>query len=226
MDHAKLSPAEIIDLFAFLDSETPAAQNWMGNYLTNKGILIPMKIYGTQNLKLQLANIFLSTKKSSSDIKLFARKMGNAWRVKNHRQNKNIVSLSVSLDRSVTTQLSKMSKGKKKSEVVTQLIENNYHEFLLSNERLKTKKIEAKGIRKIEERNLESHALLNRVTSSTSAELSQLLASQKQKNEDLREGIAKLYDLIFSANDQGLTIDDQTLVQATKIYYSHIERES
>lgn len=226
MNHAQLSLPEIINLFAFLDSETPAAQNWMENYLTNKGILIPMKIYGTQNLKLQLANIFLSTKKSSSDIKLFARKMGNAWRVKNHRQNKNIVSLSVSLDRSVTTQLSKMSKGKKKSEVVTQLIENNYHEFLLSNERLKNKNIEAKRIRKIEERNLESHALLNRETSSNSAELSQLLASQKQKNEELREGIAKLYDLIFSANEQDLTIDDQTLAQATKIYYSHLERES
>jgi len=41
---------------------------------------------------------------------------------------------------------------------------------------------------------------------------------------DLEEVIAKLYDILFSANVQNRVIDDMTLLQATKIYYAAFEK--
>lgn len=222
--HKPFSTLEAMKLFDFFDSATPTTTNWIFDYLIKQGIPSSTPITGSQSHKQWLAELLISLGQTEDKIRLFANKMRNAWRVRNYRQKNNIVSLSVSLDRSVTTQLSQMSKGKKKADVVTQLIEDNYREFLLSNERIKTKKNEAKEIRKMAQNNLEAKSLLNMNTPCDAANFSQLLASQKQKNEELREGMAKLYDIIFLAHGQNQKVDDQLLLQATKIYYRAFDK--
>jgi hypothetical protein len=205
---------ELVKLFDFLDSDTPSSKIWVQRYLTKHGIglslhtyQVPLKQYATEQVR-QLGL-------THTDIKLFAQRMGNAWRTRKHRQKKDVVSLSVSIEKSVADHLSIMSKGRKKADVVSMLIQNNFQAFLVEENLRKDKRAEEKRILKMQCSHAFHEKLLNRPPTETTQVVSQAIQA-----EEFKEAIAQLYDIIFSANERCEAIDDQTLIQATKIYYA------
>lgn len=215
----QLSPPDIIKLFDFLDSETPAAVQWAREYLTNKGVWLPPEVQSTGNIKVFLATNIPSLSKSKSELKAIARTMSSAWRVRKHRQNKNIGTLSLSLDKAVLAQLNKMCHGQKKAEIISLLIYGGYEEFLKYKTADKAKLEEQKRIREMAQERKKFDKLLKKNQTQAVEELETIKALQTQ-NDQLKRDLATLYDLIFSANEQGSTIDDQNLLQATKLYYN------
>lgn len=210
---------DIIKLFNFLDSETIAARNWIKLYLAKQGVFLEPNPANIESVRVNLVQIFTSQGRTQADIELFARKMGNAWRVKKHRQSKGRVSVSLTLDNSVAAHLSQMSKGKTKTDVITRLIQGNYQEFLTQENIQKAKLAEKKNILQMQRESNKFEKRFSKPSVPTQQPSLQLELLQA-KADDLRSGIAKLYDLIFSAHEQGQTIEDQFLLEATKIYYA------
>lgn len=209
-----LSVPELVKLFEFLDSDTPTAVNWVYRYLTKQGInttdsaiQLPVKQLVLELVAQQI--------RDPGQIKLFAKKMGNAWRIRKHRQKKNVVSLSVSIDKSVADHLSMMSKGRKKADVVSMLIQNNFQAFLVEENLRKAKRAEGTRILKMQREQVLSEKPHNK----PSSEITQVV-SQANQVKECRESMAHLYEIILYAHDKGEAIDMQTLIQATKIYYA------
>lgn len=203
---------ESIKLFEFLDSDTPAVANWVYRYLSKQGInhlgsAIQMPV---KQLVLELVEQQI---RDPGQIKLFAKKMANAWRIRKHRQKKDVVSLSVSIEKSVADHLSKMSKGRKKADVVSMLIKNNFQTFLVEENLRKTKWAEEKIILKKQRQLVLSEKRHNK----PSSEITQVVSQANQVAECM-ESIAHLYEIILYAHNRGEAIDNQTLIQAKKIY--------
>ena len=171
-------------------------------------------------MRVELANAFSQQRRAPSDVRLFARNMRNAWRVRKHRLNKDVTTLSISLDKQVSNQLTQMCKGQNKTEIITRLITNNYPYFLDAQKAEKEKLAEEKQALQMEkERRLRANQLQKHLPIvKTAAE--QQVEPMLEVVEDLKKSIAKLYDMIFLANQEKLEIDDAMLIDATKVYYS------
>lgn len=207
---------ELIKLFDFLDLETPNARDWVRGYLTRKAILLSEPTPNMQSLKVALASHFMARFTDIDVIKNFSKTMGSAWRVMKHRKEKGIGNLSVSLDKAVLTQLKTMCKGKKKAKIVSLLIEDGYKAFLESDREIKKKLADNRRIKNSELNKIRLLDLQGKINPKESVAYKNLQA----KNDDLRHCIATLYDLIYSANERGNSIDDALLIEATKVYYS------
>lgn len=201
---------ELVNLFDFLDSDTPSTVTWVINYLIKKRFVSLPQIHPHQAVSTQVANFVIGT--YSGDIKEFARKMSNTYRVRKHRSNSDAKILSVRLDKITSSQLAQMSKGRKKSEVVTQLIKNNYQGFLASEKERRAQLAEAKKQKELQKQQTQ-------LSKSINVQL-QVNSQNECITEEFRDGIAALYDIIFKANENGEKISNQSLLLATKIYYA------
>lgn len=215
-----ISPPEFSKLFDFLDSETIAARSWLIRYLKKQGVFLNPDLPNIESVRVELANAFSQQRRAPADVRLFARNMRNAWRVRKHRLNKDVTTLSVSLDKQVSNQLTQMCKGQNKTEIITRLITNNYPYFLDAQKAEKEKVAEEKQALQMEkERRLRANQLQKHLPIvKTAAE--QQVEPMLEVVEDLKKSIAKLYDMIFLANQEKLEIDDAMLIEATKVYYS------
>lgn len=219
MNNKSLSDSEIIKLFEFLDSETPAALEWTMRYLLRRVTLIPAPIDNMQAIKTVLAKSLVHSNFSTSDINNFARTMNNAWRVRKHRQKKDVGTLSLNLNKIILTQLNEMCHEQKKTEVISMLISGGYSEFLEKKQALKFKLAEERRILKMANDKIKAEKFFKKKLSPAVDE-SETIKMLKVQNKKLKNDLATLYDLLFSANEHGNPIDDKCLLQATKIYHT------
>ena len=219
----QLTYSDVITLFDFLDSETPASIEWIHTYLRKNNFAVNSQCWGTNNIKNWLASTILSNQIPPESVKTLARKMRNAWKVRSHRKKPtSTVPLSVNIARPVYAQLSDMSKGRQKSTIISELIQGNYQEFANKKFELKLEKIKVKN-RKIPQGSIERlwpTKKQDQNLSCDSLKPCNELEQQKKVNEELKEGIAALFDLMFSVNERRETVNDQILIEATRIYYS------
>lgn len=214
-----ISPPEFSKLFDFLDSETIAARSWVSGYLQRQGIFLNPNLPNIERVKVELANHFASQARAPADVRLFARKMRNAWRVRKHRLDKDVTTLSISLSKQVSSQLDQMCKGQNKTEIITQLITNNYPSFLAAQKAEKEKLAEEKRTLRMEkEREKRVNELGKHLPKSSMSELQ--FESIRVEVDELKHSIAKLYDMLYIANEQKQKIEDAMLLEATKVYYS------
>ena len=179
------------DLFAFLDSETPTTRKWVKGYLTKQGIALTAEIPMPVEVQSFVTNKVCSHFHNESDIEKLASKMRNAWRVRRHRMSKDARTLTISLDKSVISKLSKMSKGLTQADIITQLIEDNFNTFLAMKHEQKLKEIEAKKFAKASQ---DSRALRNFLSKPqlTSSETAQ----QLRIADDLKDVIGFLDEIV------------------------------
>lgn len=175
------------ELFGFIETQTPATRTWVKNYLAKKGIN-PNVEYPMQYPVVEcLVNQLNRHGFTYEDKRKLAFDMANAWRGYRHRKNKNVVSLTVRLDKSVFTKLSEMSKGFTQAEMITRLVEGNYQTFLAMKHEQEQKKAEAKEIdKKRKELNQ-----LKKMISKPMAE-SSLINKQVRVANDLKDIISML----------------------------------
>lgn len=214
-----ITPPDFFKLFDFLISETETERIWMTNYISKKGIPTPDVFTSTDDLKVHLLRFFTQNATGAANIRLIAAEMRNAWRVRKHRQSKGVVSLSISLDKTITAKLAQMCKNQTQAEVVTQLITGNYEEL----NKLKAKLAEEKIIMKARQVSAKFEKMENNLTISAQ-QLTPPSDNDLAQTEELRNGIASLYDLIFTTHEQSGKVDDKLLLQATKIYYDTFSR--
>ena len=214
-----ISPPEFSKLFDFLDSETIAARSWLMRYLKKQGVFLNPDLPNIESVKVELANAFSQQRRAPADVRLFARNMRNAWRVRKHRLNKDVTTLSISLDKQVSNQLTQMCKGHNKTEIITRLITHNYPYFLDAQKAEKEKLAEEKKAMQMEkERRLRANELQKHLLEIPLSE--RQLESTTLEVDELKVSIANLYDILFFANDLNQKIDDAMLLEATKVYYS------
>ncbi|MDR6963303.1 hypothetical protein [Shewanella putrefaciens] len=218
LNNEPMSYPDIIKLFNFLDSETIAAKDWIKLYSAKQGVFLELNPANIESVKVNLVQIFTSQGRTQADIELFARKMGNAWRMKKHRKSKGVVSLSISLDKTIAAKLAQMCSEQTQAEVITQLVTGNYEEFLTQKNELKAKLAEEKIILKAKQVSAKFEKMENKLAISAQQPTSPS-DNEPAQTEELRNGIASLFDLIFTAHEQGSKIDEQLLLKATKIYY-------
>lgn len=214
-----ISPPEFSKLFDFLDSETIAARSWLMRYLKKQGVFLNRDLPNIESVKVELANAFSQQRRAPADVRLFARNMRNAWRVRKHRLNKDVTTLSISLDKQVSNQLTQMCKGHNKTEIITRLITHNYPYFLDAQKAEKEKLAKEKQALQMEkERRLRANELQKHLLEIPLSE--RQLESTTLEVDELKVSIAKLYDILFVANELKQKIDDAMLLEATKVYYS------
>ncbi|WP_338591215.1 hypothetical protein VXM60_01705 [Shewanella khirikhana] len=226
-DTNRRSSSDAQKCFDFLNSETPASIDWVRRYLSGKLIVLPNNGFNMtmEDIKQYLADVMFRYPMNNAESRQFARTMSSAWRVRKSRQKKNAGTLSLTLDNSVLRQLKQMCNGETKAEILTKLINGGYEAFLASKQAQKANK-QAQEAKKAEEQQIlqmslkhkKLDALIKR-TSATAGD-SQAIREFQAQNDDLRQCIAKLYDLIYSANERGQSIDDALLIKATKVCYS------
>ncbi|MGI2259398.1 hypothetical protein [Shewanella sp. GXUN23E] len=214
-----LSPPDIIKLFDFFDSDTPKALGWSHRYLAGKGIQLSNPAISSQQVKIELATYLSARTVQPGEIKQLARAMGDAWRVRKHRQSKGISTVSLSLAKATADKLTSMSKGTTKSETISMLIEGGYSDFLRHQAALQKHKEEQKQIAKIK-RQRDNIDKLRLMTASKSEDRSDEISQLIALNEELKIQMAELYDLIFNSNEQDRAIDEKTLLRATKLYFA------
>jgi len=215
-----ISPPEFSKLYDFLDSETIAARSWLMRYLKKQGVFLNPDLPNIESVKVELANAFSQQRRAPADVRLFARNMRNAWRVRKHRLNKDVTSLSISLDKNVANQLTQMCKGHNKTVIISHLITHNYQFFLASKEAEKEKLAAEKMSLKMEKERRDRVNSLQKHLPIVRTPAEQQVEPMLEVVEDLKMNIAKLYDMVFLANQEKLKIDDAMLIEATKVYYS------
>jgi hypothetical protein len=179
-----------VELFLFIDIETPATRKWVSDYLIKQGIVSYGQIPLSFDIRQYVLNQVISRYQNTSDLEKFALRMRNAWRVRRHRKSRNTKTLAVLLEAGVISKLSEMSKGSTKAEIITRLIEGNYQTFLAMKHEQEQKIAEAKEIdRKRKELNL-----LKRMMSRPMAE-SSLINKQLRVANDLKNIISMLDDI-------------------------------
>lgn len=187
---AKMQYEREVELFLFIDTETPATRKWVSDYLTKQGIVSYGQIPLSVDIRQHVLNQVISRYQNTSDIEKFALRMRNAWRVRRHRKSKNTKTLAVLLETDVISKLSEMSKGSTKAEIITRLVEGNYQAFLAMKNEQERKKAEAKEIAK---KRKESN-LLKKMMSQPKAE-SSLINKQLRVANDLKDIISMLDDI-------------------------------
>ncbi|GAB1121302.1 MAG: hypothetical protein WAqPseu_40910 [Shewanella algae] len=225
-DTNRRSSSDAQKCFDFLNSETPASIHWVREYLSGKLIGLPNNGFNMtmEDIKQYLADVMFRYPMNNAESRQFARTMSNAWRVRKSRQKKNAGTLSLTLDNSVLRQLKQMCNGETKAEILTKLINGGYEAFLASKQAQEAKKAEEQQILQMSLEHKKLDALIKR-TSATAGD-SQAIREFQAQNDDLRQCIAKLYDLIYSANERGQSIDDALLIEATKVYYSAFSKNT
>lgn len=189
------SMAELVKLFDFLDSDTPATQKWVHDYLVKQGVPLNTGIPLEHNVQIDTYKMVNYHFQDPAVVRIVANKMRNAWRVRKHRKKKGLVTLSISLDKDVSDQLSRMCKGAKKSEVITMLINDSYRLFLENKKEMQRQRAAEKHARTIQH---QSEKLRKKV-------LKPSIGVSERDNppsldDELRELISKLYDKINSAS--------------------------
>lgn len=178
------------ELFRFINNETPSARNWLLNYLNKKGLPVTVEFPDDLPVVFFLENHLKRHGFNYDSKKALARDMANAWRGFQRRKNKNVVSLTVGLDKSVFTKLSEMSKGLTQAKIITQLIEGNYPIFLAhkrEQERIKADE-KASAVR------LKNTNLIMKMMGQTHSE-SSLVAKQINAAKDLKDVILMIEDI-------------------------------
>jgi hypothetical protein len=115
-----------------------------------------------------------------------------------------------------------MSRGHKKTEIITHLITGNYEKFLEIQQAAKKKKDADKSIAEMNRQNAAFDRMLRIGKKSAAQQPNQI--EQTHQQEELLSGIAKLYELIFLANEQDKKIDSAILMDATKVYFEAFNR--
>lgn len=213
---------DIIKFFDFLNSDTIEERKQIERYLLRKGMVLQPNLQTVESIKMWLATSWLASGTPVSAIKLFAKTMRDAWRIRAHRNNKQLVTLSISLDKDVSKQLTTMSRGHKKTEIITHLITGNYEKFLEIQQAAKKKKDADKSIAEMNRQNAAFDRMLRIGKKSAAQQPNQI--EQTHQQEELLSGIAKLYELIFLANEQDKKIDSAILMDATKVYFEAFNR--
>ncbi|MGI2164537.1 hypothetical protein ACRN9L_00880 [Shewanella oncorhynchi] len=139
---------------------------------------------------------------SLSKAKELARKMRNAWRVKNCRKNNETVSLSISIERSVSERLTQMCKGEKKAEIISKLINGNYQSYLAEKRELAKQKAEQKERLMMQKENHKFKRIMTPSRACSSQSPCEELAKQLNLNKELTDGISKLHELKNKKNEQ------------------------
>lgn len=190
------------ELFRFINNETPTARSWLVNYLNKKGIPVTIEFPDEHTVAFFLENQLNRHGFNYESKKVLARDMANAWRGYRHRKNKNVLSLTVGLDKSVFTKLSAMSKGSTKAEIITRLIEGNYQIFLA--EKREQERIRADE--KASAERLKNTNLIKRMMGQTQTEFS-LIAKQVNAAKDLKDVMLMIEEiareLTRNDNNQG-----------------------
>lgn len=210
MSESGIQPKAFFELFAFLDQETPAAKKWINNYLRRNGIAEKVPVASAQGVQLDLAMILTRSGLLSREVEVLSEKMNNAWRARKSRADKNVASLSVRIDKTVADQLTQMSRGKTKAEVVTMLIQQNYVEFLEAENRRKNAVDEEKRLLKLAKIN--STAQKPSRTSPTNFLFSIKLS--KIVNE-IREKITSMSEMLESISKRDQQTEDPQRIQET-----------
>lgn len=213
------SESDLLEIFAFIDSDTISDGNWLKMNLTRHCLKLGVPAiqlgYRTHNtLKEQFVHAILSSSQqvSCADIKILATKIKNAWRVRKHRKVKEFANLSLGLEPDVALKLSRMSKGHKKNDIVKMLIQGNYEEFLKQKMELKLKRIESKKVRD-QEKNYLAHQKL--IVSPTD----EIHRANTIERINKRKALAKkMIELLETANSKGVPISEEILMLATAIY--------
>lgn len=207
------------ELFRFINNETPSVRSWLVNYLNKKGIPVTIDFQDEYTVESFLERQLNQHGFNYEGKKALARDMANAWRGYRHRKNKNVVSITVGLDKPVVAKLSQMSKDSTQAQIITKLINDDYVAYAAMENERKLQETRAK----LAAQSDRDRKLLEKKLSKPQVATTQLNGRNSDR-ADLEEAIAKLYDILFSANDQNRTIDNETLLQATKIYYAAFEK--
>lgn len=178
------------ELFGFIKSETLATRFWVRNYLIKKGISVTTEPQMQDTVDQFIEDQLNHYRLNYENKKKLAFDMANAWRRYRHRKNKNVVSLTVGLDKSVFAKLSQMGEGLTHAEIITRLVEGNYQAFLAMKNEQEQKKAEAKEIAK---KRKESN-LLKKMMSQPAADSSQITKQIRVAN-DLKDIISMLDDI-------------------------------
>ena len=203
------------ELFRFINNETPTARSWLVNYLSKKGIPVTIEFPDEHTVAFFLENQLNRHGFNYEGKKALAREMANAWRGYRHRKNKNVVSITVGLDKQVVTKLAQMSRGLTQAQIITKLINHDYIAFVAMQNERKLKETHAK----LAAQSDRDRKLVEKMLSKPQVATNQLNGRTSDR-ADLEEAIAKLYDMLFYANNQYRTIDNETFLQATRVYYS------
>ncbi|QYJ77935.1 hypothetical protein [Shewanella acanthi] len=132
-----------VDQLNFIDSLTMHSARWCENYLLKRGVPLNNINEDMSELKSQLKAYI--DPQNVAHVRLIQR-FRNAWRTRQSRRKSNSKRpLSVSLEPDVIKKLTEMSKGFVKSEVVKNLINDNYKNFCYSKEEIEKLKLEIKS---------------------------------------------------------------------------------
>lgn len=190
------------ELFRFINNETPSVRSWLVNYLNKKGIPVTIDFQDEYTVESFLERQLNQHGFNYEGKKALARDMANAWRGYRHRKNKNVVSLTVGLDKSVFTKLSEMSKGLTQAKIITQLIEDNYPTFLADKREQERKRADEKAAAK----RLKNTNLIKKMMGQTHSE-SSLVAKQINAAKDLKDIMIMIEEIVSELtrndNNQG-----------------------
>lgn len=151
------SAAEIYADFNFINSETPSAVKWMREYLTRKGFHIAKNASTKSDVIDSILLRIRSSGRADEELENLVESMQKAWRLKQHRLTSDKKPFSVTLPTAVKSKLEEMSKGRLKNQVLQEIIEGTYLDFLkIENERKaqeaenKRKEKQAREIQKLQ----------------------------------------------------------------------------
>ncbi len=149
-----LMHGDVIKLFSFLNSETPDSIKWIREHLYKKGFYIPSEYIDTNTIVRSLADQMVQRGYTLESTTVIAKTMGGTWRTKKCRKNsKGKVSFTVTIDSATFNKLEKISKNSKKSEFISEMIQE-WNPSLIKNELVKTSSKKQKINRTIEDKDI------------------------------------------------------------------------
>lgn len=149
-------------------------------------------------LSEKVADVLLG--RSDAEIKLFAIKLKDAWRIRTYRQKKSVVTLSVSLNKDVSDKLTRMSKNNHKANIVTLLINENYRDFL-------EKELQVKAMLEEKKRLSEQNKLQKKS-----------IPGPKIKSADLVATLEHFYQIILETYNKNASISQDDFESAKMAY--------
>lgn len=199
-----LNARSATELFEFITIKSTFNLVWEIAYLKRNEISFHSSeaIVNANNFIIWLGHELVRQGYDLSKAKELARKMRNAWRVKNHRKNNGTVSLSISLERSVSEQLTQMCKGEKKAEIISKLINGNYQSYLAQKHELEKQKAEQRNILKMQKEYIKFNQIVKPHRRCSLQSPCALLTEQLNQKKELADGISKLHNLVNEQNEQ------------------------
>ena len=199
-----LNARSATELFEFIALKSTFNLVWEIAYLKRNEIRFNSTetTVNVNNFIISLGQKLVRQGYSLSKAKELARKMRNAWRVKNCRKNNETVSLSISIERSVSEQLTQMCKGEKKAEIISKLINDNYQSYLAEKRELAKQKAEQKERLMMQKENHKFKRIMTPSRACSPLSPCEELAKQLNLNKELADGISKLHELTNKKNEQ------------------------